>query len=160
MLLQGTVVFGVVVAIHVIAAVALFAFLVGYPLLALAAERKDRRTVPARHRLRVTVGRGLVNPGLLVVLAAGIYLAADHHLWKRFYVQWGIGAVIVLGGLEGALAIRHAKQLAELSQRDVAAAAGEVAWSQEYVAARGRAGLIDAIMAFVVIATIVVMSVQ
>jgi hypothetical protein len=160
MLLTAGVTWNVVLAVHIVVAVASLGFVVAFPLIAIAADHRDPRGVPAVHRLRVKLSRSLVNPGLLVVLAAGIYLAADHHLWKRFYVQWGIGAVIVLGGLEGALVVRQSKQLAELSERDVTPAGSDVTWSQEYLSLRARSGQVGALMAVIVILTAVVMVVK
>ena len=66
-------------------------------------------------RARQTGGRYLVNPGLLIVLLAGIYLASDEHQWKAFYVQFGLGAVVVIGAIEGALIGRRAGALATLA---------------------------------------------
>ncbi len=151
----------VVLAVHIIVVVASFGVLVAYPLIAVAAERLDRSSAPLLHRVRMVVGRSLVNPGLVVVLAAGIYLAADLHQWHEFYVQWGIAAIVVLGGLEGGVVIRQSKKLAELAERDVAASsATEINWSAEYVAARARADQVNALMALIVLVTIFLMVVQ
>ena len=107
----------VVLAIHVIIVVAAFGVVVAYPVLTIAADRIDRRSAPLIHGIRVVIGRSLVNPGLLVVLAAGIYLASDLHQWHEFYVQWGVAAIVVLGGLEGGFVIRQSTRLAELAER-------------------------------------------
>jgi hypothetical protein len=151
----------VVLAIHILVVVACFGVLVTYPVISLAAERMDRTVTPVLHRVRIVIARSLVNPGLLVVLAAGIYLAADAHLFKQFFVQWGIAAVVVLGGLEGAYMTRTSKKLAELSQRDVdAAAGGEIKWSDEYVSARSRYDQIALLMAAIVLVTGFLMTVN
>jgi len=151
----------VVLAIHIIFVVVSFGALVAYPVTMLAAERLDRRSVPILHRVRQVLGRGLINPGLLLVVAAGIYLAADFHQWHAFYVQWGIGAVIVIGALEGAFVIRQSGRLAELAQRDVNAAGGaEVDWSPEYISLRSRADQANALLAVIVIVTVFLMVVQ
>jgi len=151
----------IVLAIHVVFVVAALGALVAYPVIALAAERLDRGSVPLLHRVRQVLGRSLINPGLLVVVAAGFYLAADLHTWHDFYVQWGIAAVIVLGALEGAFVTRQSGRLAELAQHDIDAASdGEVKWSPDYVAARGRADQINALMAVLVIVTVFLMVIQ
>jgi hypothetical protein len=144
----------VVLAIHVI-------FVVAYPVIAIAADRLDRRSAPLLHRVRALIGRSLVNPGLLVVLAAGIYLASDLHQWHVFYVQWGIAAIVILAGVEGGFVIRQSAKLADLAQRDIdAAAGGEPAWSPEYESARGRSDQINAAMAVLVLVTCFFMVVQ
>jgi len=151
----------VVLAIHVVFVVAALGALVAYPVISLAAERLDRSSVPLLHRVRQVLGRSLINPGLLVVVIAGIYLAADLHTWHEFYVQWGIAVVIVLGALEGAYVTRQSGRLAELAQRDIEAAAGaEVKWSSEYVGARGRADQVNTLMAVLVVVTVFLMVVQ
>ena len=151
----------VALAVHILFVVAAFGVVIGYPVMAVAAERVDRRAMPVLHRVRVMVARSLVNPGLLVVVVAGVYLASHLHQWSHFYVQWGIGAAVVIGALEGSFVIPHEKRLAELASRDIAAAGGgEVEWSRDYVAARGRSNLVGWVMALLVAATIVVMTVQ
>jgi hypothetical protein len=151
----------VVLAIHVIIVVAAFGAVVAYPLIAIAAERLDRRSAPLLHGVRAVIGRSLVNPGLLVVLAAGIYLASDLHQWHEFYVQWGVAVIVVLGGLEGGFVIRQSGKLAELAQRDIdAAGGGELTWSPEYVSARGRSDQINVVMAVLVLVTVFFMVVQ
>lgn len=161
MLVPAVTFFQVVIAIHVMVVVAAFGAVVAYPIIAVAAERLDRRTVPVLHRVRLVLGRSLVNPGLLLVVIAGVYLTIKGHDWHQFFVQWGIGAVVVIGGLEGAFVLRQSKKLAELSQADVdAAGAGEVKWSDEYVAARGRADQVNTVMALLVIVTVFFMVVQ
>jgi hypothetical protein len=151
----------VVLAIHILVVVACFGVLVTYPVISIAAERLDRTVTPTLHRVRIVIARSLVNPGLLVVLAAGIYLAADLHLFKQFFVMWGIAAIVVLGALEGAYMIRASKKLAELSQRDVdAAGGGEIKWSDEYVSARSRYDQVAILMAGIVLVTGFLMTVN
>jgi hypothetical protein len=151
----------VVLAVHIIVVVAAFGVLVAYPLIAAAAERLDLSSVPLFHRVRIVIGRRLVNPGLVVVLAAGIYLASELHQWHQFYVQWGVAVIVVLGGLEGGFVIRQSKMLAELAERDISAAAGsEIKWSTEYVGARRRADQTNALMAMIVVVTVFLMVVQ
>jgi len=151
----------VALAVHILFVVGALGAVVGYPVIVLAAERIDPRAVPVLHRVRVIIGRSLVNPGLLVVVIAGVYLASHLHKWGHFFVQWGIGAAIVIGALEGSLVIPQEKRLAELSSRDIeAAGGGEVEWSHGYVAARTRATIVGWAMALLVAATVVVMTVQ
>ena len=79
----------------------------------------------------------------------------------QFYVQWGIGAALVIGGLEGAFVVRQSGVSAELRRETSRrAGGGEVEWSGDYVAARNRANFVGRAMAVLVAATIVVMTVQ
>jgi len=151
----------VVLAIHVIVVVAAFGAVVTYPVIALVADRLDRRSAPVLHRVRAVLGRSLVNPGLLVVLAAGIYLASELHQWHEFYVQWGIAVIVILGGLEGGFVIRQSATLAGLAQRDIdASGGGQPTWSPEYESARTRSDQISVAMAVLVLVTVFFMVVQ
>ena len=152
-----------VLAVHILAVLAAFGVVLGYPLILLWAARLDPRSLPLLHDVRVMIGRSLVNPGLALVLIAGIYLASKWHQWHEFYVQWGLGVAFVLGGLEGALVIRGERRLAELARRDVAASAGgegEVTWSAEYAALRASTGQVTWVMSVLIVTTVVLMTVR
>jgi hypothetical protein len=148
-----------VLAVHIVAVVVAFGVTFSYPLFFVVGMRLDPRAMPWFHRMQQAIGRRLVSPGLGVVLIAGIVLASDEHQWKHFYVQWGIAAVIVLGALEGAVMTRNEGRLAEIAERDVAAAgAGQVTWSAEYEALGRRTGTIGALMGLIVVLTIFFMA--
>ncbi len=145
-----------ILAVHITAVMVAFGVTFAYPIFAVVGERLDRRAMPWFHRVQVAISRRLINPGLLVVLLAGIYLASHEHQWKHFFVQWGIGAVVVLGALEGSFMIPREKKLAELAERDVATGSAE--WSPEYVALRKRVGGVGAAMGLLVVVTIFLMA--
>ena len=71
----------IALAVHIIFVVAAFGIVIAYPAVAVAAERIDRRSVPVILRTRKVLGRSLVNPGLGVVVIAGVYLASELHQW-------------------------------------------------------------------------------
>ncbi len=161
MLIPAVFFWQIALALHIIFVVVAFGTVVSFPLLASGAERLDRRSVPLILRLRQLIGRGFVNPGLLVVVLAGVYLASELHQWHYFYVQWGVGVAIVLGGLEGAFVIRQCGKLADIAQRDIDASGdGELTWSEEYTSARTRLDQISVAMAVLVIVTVYIMVVQ
>ena len=146
-----------VLAVHILAVVSAFGVSFAYPVLEAVGERLDRRTTPAFYRMRVAVSRRLTNPGLLVILIAGIYLASDEHRWKQFFVQWGIAMVVILGGLEGGFMLRRLGRLAELSERDLAAAPGGQ-WSPEFVALRRQVVRVGTLMSLIVVVTVFLMA--
>jgi hypothetical protein len=148
-----------VLAVHIVAVVAAFGVTFAYPIFAFVGGRLDRSAMPWFHRMQQAIGRRLISPGLLLVLVAGVILAAGEHQWKHFYVQWGIAVVIVLGALEGAVMVRGEGRLAELAERDIAAAAGrDVEWSPEYEALFKRLGAVGALMVLIVIVTVFFMA--
>ena len=161
MLIAAVSFFQVALAIHVVFVVAAFGFVLSYPVVVIAVERLDPSSIPMILRMRKLLGRSLVNPGLLVVVIAGVYLAADSHAWHEFFVQWGIGAALAIGALEGAFVIRQSGRLAEIAQGDLdRSGGGQVQWSSDYLAARGRADQVNALMAMLVVVTIFIMVVQ
>src|SRR4029077_16286471 len=89
----------VVLALHIAAVVVAFGVTFAYPIIFTVISRQDPRALAALHRAELAVGQRLIQPGLVVVLVAGIYLASKLEVWSSFYIQWGMAAVIVLGGL-------------------------------------------------------------
>jgi hypothetical protein len=131
----------VVLAIHILAVVVGFGAVFAYPVLFAAAARNDPGVTPWLLRTRQRLGRYLVNPGLVVVVIAGIYLASKLDQWHNFYVQWGLGAAIVIGAIEGSVVIPRSGRLAAIAERDLAATAvpaggrrSSATWSAEYLA--------------------------
>jgi hypothetical protein len=160
-LVQAVAFWQVVLAIHIAAVVIAFGVTFAYPIFAAVGARMDPRGLPWFHRMQVQIGRRLITPGLVVVLVAGIYLASKLHQWHHFYVQWGIAAVIVLGGLEGAFMVKQEKKLAGLAERDIAAAgSGEVSLSAEYQALGRRVGSVGALMGLLTLVTLYLMTVH
>lgn len=151
-----------VLAIHISAVVIGFGVTFAYPIIFAVGRRLDPRHLGWFHRIQRELDRRLTNPSLLVIVIAGIYLASHENAWKHFFVQWGITVAIVLGALLGAFFIPKEKHLAELAERDVAAAPAEgpVQMSAEYEALAKRVGTIGALASVLVLATIVIMTVR
>jgi len=159
-LVSATAFWEVILAVHIIAVVVAFGVTFAYPVLETVGARMDPRGMPWLHRMQQTLSKRLINPGAVVVLAAGIYLASDLHQWSHFYVQWGIGAIIVLGALDGAYMLPRTRKLTALAERDLAASPGEPSLSEEYFALRRRIDAVGAVMGVLVLVTIYLMSVQ
>jgi hypothetical protein len=145
----------VVLALHIAAVVVAFGVTFAYPIIFTVIARQDPRALGALHRVEVTVGQRLITPGLAVVILAGIYLASKLEVWTAFYVQWGMGIAIVLGGLGGLFFTPTARKLAALADRDVAGAGdGEVSMSAEYEALSKRLAMVGALSSLLVLVTI------
>jgi hypothetical protein len=156
-----------ILALHIAAAIAAFGVLFAYPVIYAVIARQDPRALAALHRASLAVTRRVVNPALLVLVAAGIYLASHEHQWSTFYVQWGFGIALLFGAIEGAYVIPTEKRLAELAERDVAApsasGAGQgtvstVAASAEYRDLARRVGLVSAGISLLILATVFMMA--
>jgi hypothetical protein len=149
-----------ILAIHILAVVIGFGVIFSYPIFFLAGARMDRRAMPWFHRMQQLFGRYLISPGLLVILIAGVYLASHEHQWSKFYVQWGLAAVVVIGGIGGGFLGPREGKLAELSARDVADAApgAEVTWSTEYQALDKQVLTVGSIMLVIIVLTVFFMA--
>jgi hypothetical protein len=153
--------FQVVLAVHIMAVVVAFGVTFAYPIIFAVVERADPRALPAIHRAELAVGQRLINPGLGVVVIAGIYLTSKLHEWSAFYVQWGLGAAVVLGGLGGLFFMPTERRLIELSDRDVKAAGdGDVTLSPDYQATSKRLATVGALSSVLVLVTVYFMATQ
>ena len=150
-----------ILGVHISAVVVGFGVTFAYGLMGTVGRRLDPRAMPWLHRMQVVIAQRLINPALTVILLAGVYLASDGHHWHDFFVQWGIGVVLVLGGLEGAVIMPRERRLAQLAERDVAAAgAGEVRFGDDYEATFRQVAALGILADVLVLATIFVMAVK
>jgi hypothetical protein len=161
MLVTAVAFWQIILAVHIVAVVVTFGVTFAYPVMYAVSERLDQRSMPWLHRLVHRLTQRVVSPGLGIVLLAGIYLASKLHMWHAFYVQWGLAIAVVLGGLAGGFFVPREQKLAELAQRDIAAAGeGAVQWSEEYLALRTRVSAVGGLAGVLVLATIYFMTVQ
>jgi Predicted integral membrane protein (DUF2269) len=151
----------VVLAVHVMATVVAFGVTFAYPIMFAVGAKRDPRSLPTLHRVEYTIERWLINPGLLVVLGAGIYLASDGHRWGQFFVQWGLAATIVIGGLVGSVMIPTAKRAEALAQAAVAAAGARAPDpGEDYRTAVRRLSLAGGLSSALVLVTIAFMVIK
>jgi uncharacterized membrane protein len=150
-----------ILALHIMAVVVGFGVTFAYPIIFAVGANRDPRSLPVLHRIEYTLERALVNPGLLVVIAAGAYLASKGHHWSEFFVQWGLGAAVLIGALVGSVMIPTAKKAEQLAERDLAGAGeGSVGMSEEYRAAVKRLSIMGTTLSLLVLVTILFMAVK
>ncbi len=128
-----------VLALHIMAVVLAFGWTFMLPVAFAVAARTDPRSLPLLHRIEYTCERWLLNPALTVIVGAGIFLATDGEEWGRFFVQWGIGAAIVIGALAGSVLIPAAKR-AEAAARRASTGSRGVSSCRATTTGRRRAG--------------------
>jgi uncharacterized membrane protein len=151
----------IVLAVHVIAVVIAFGWVFTLPIVYAVATKTDPRGLPLLHRIEFVILRWLVNPALVVILGAGIFMASDGHHWSEFFVQWGLGAVIVLGGLVGAVLTPGAKRAEELVRADLEGyGGGELKAGPEYQAITRRLNVVGSAASLLVLVTIAFMVVK
>jgi hypothetical protein len=145
----------VVLALHILAVVIAFGATFAYPVLLGVVTKADTRALPALYRALHAISQRVIMPGVAAILVFGIYLASHLHLWSAFFVQWGLGVVIVIGAVEGAYLGPREKRLIEVADRDVTAAGeGSVSFSAEHDSLVRQVGAVGALMDLLVVITI------
>jgi uncharacterized membrane protein len=154
--------YDVVMAVHIMAVVIAFGWTFSLPLVYAVAAKRDPRSLPVLHRIELLIFRYVLNPSLLVVLGAGIFLASDGHHWKEFFVQWGLAAVIVIGGLVGAVLMPASRGAEESVTADLAgwSGAGEFTPGPSYLALTRRLNIVGSIASGLVLLTILFMTIK
>jgi uncharacterized membrane protein len=143
--------YDVVLFVHIAAVVIAFGVTFAYPVIFVAA-RRDPTGLAWFHRMQVRLGQRLIYPGLAVIIIAGIYLASKRHAWDEFWVQWSLGAALVIGALGGSFMLPRERKLAEMAEADPA--------SSEYQALGQKVGTVGALMSLLVLVTVFVMTVK
>ncbi len=153
--------YDVVLAVHIMAVVFAFGATLAYPVLLGTITKADSRALPALYKALHAISTRVIMPGLIVVLICGIYMASDHKLWSEFFVQWGLGAVVVIGAVEGMFLSSNEKRLVAVADRDLAASPpGVFAPSAEHDTLVKRIGAVGAFMDLIVLVTILFMAIQ
>ena len=151
-----------VLAVHIIGVVVAFGATFAYPLIFASARRADPSVMPWLFSVTQRIDRFIVNPGLTLVLVAGIVLASKFHLWSEFFVQWGLAAVVVIGAGVGGFMVPREGKLAKVAQRDLEAApagrGGGSPWSPEYHKLLRQVSIGGLVLDLIVIVTIFVMA--
>lgn len=145
----------VALALHIVAVVFAFGATFAYPVLLGAVTKADPRSLPSLYRAFHAISQRVIMPGLAAIVVLGIYLASHLHMWSAFFVQWGLGVAVVIGGVEGAYLGRRERRLVEVADRDVAATGeGAVTFSAEHDSLVRRIGAVGALMDVLVVLTI------
>ena len=113
--------YNVVLFVHILAVVVGFGVVFTYPLLDAYARRTNIVDLVALHRFQVFLTQRVIQPALLVIIAAGLYLATSDHGWSLgdAWISATFAIAIVLGGLAGAVYAPTEKKLLALAQREL-----------------------------------------
>jgi hypothetical protein len=110
---------------HIIAVVVALGPTFGYGIF-FSVLPKYPRAAPALIEGMRKIDRYLVNPGMIVLLIAGIFVLADsgiagHNVWSGsdFFVVWGFIAIIALFGVQHGFFGPRMAQLQEFAERDL-----------------------------------------
>src|SRR4051794_31125356 len=140
--------YSVVLSVHVMAIVLAFGVTFAYPIMGPFIAKHHPGSLRAVHELQERIGKFLIMPMGILALATGIYLASDHDLFDRIWVQVPMGILIVLLGLGGAFFSPQERRSGEL-----APAEGQ-APTEEYLATVGRVAKVGALSSLLVLVAI------
>lgn len=145
----------IAVFLHILAVVLAFGPTFGYAFFFSVSPQYPRAT-PAILAGVQRVDRYLVNPGMIVLLLAGIYLLADGP-WEAgdAFISIGFVAIIVLFGLQHAFFQPKVAEAKELAERDLKA--GDTL-SDEFLALSDRIGKVGTFAGIAVVLTIFFMT--
>ena len=151
MLLATVTDYSVGLFLHILAVVLAFGPTFGYGIFFSVAPQYPR-AVPAILSGVQRCDRYLVNPGMIVLLLAGIYLLAEGP-WEasEAFVSVGFLAIIVLFGLQHAFFQPQVRKAKELAERDLGA--GDTL-SPEFEAVSRRIGQVGTVAGLIVVVTI------
>jgi len=155
--------YNVVLFVHIAAAVIAFGGTFTYGLVqAVVMRPEQRRHVAFWHRLQHEIGNKVITPAAVVILLAGIYLAAEGNFdFSTAFVKIGVVAIIVLLGVGHAFFSPTEVRAAEAAERDIAAAgSGEVEFGPEYEALAKRLAGVGIAANLLVLAAIFVMVIK
>jgi hypothetical protein len=141
--------------LHILAVVLAFGPTFGYALFFSVAPQYPRAT-PAILAGVQKCDRYLVNPGMIVLFAAAIYLLIDGP-WETsdVFISVGFLAIIVLFGLQHAFFQPQTRRAKELAERDLKS--GDQL-SEEFMAVSGRIGKVGTLAGVIVIVTVFFMT--
>lgn len=143
--------------IHILAVVLAFGPTFAYGLI-FSVMPKYPRSAPAFFEAIRKVDTYLVNPGMIVVLIAGIYLMSDGN-WdgSEAFIAVGFVAIIALFGLQHAFFRPQGRKARELAERDLK---NGDSFSEEFEEISHRLSTVGPIAGLIVIVTIFFMTVK
>ena len=128
---------------------ATFAESIAFPV----AMKLDPRHLPYVHRLQLAINQWLATPALVVVLATGVYQAADaDYEFGDLWLSASMLIVIVLGGLIGGYFIPADRRLGPMVTREIEAAGdGEVVLSPTYQRRARTEGIVGTVAGVMIV---------
>jgi uncharacterized membrane protein len=149
--------------LHVASVVIAWGVTFAYPVIQRTAERQDPRAVPNFWRTATRLGFAIIAPSAVLILVTGIIMVVDQEAFGfgDSWVTVGMVAIVVLIAFGPLFFTPAERKLAEVAERDVAAAgAGEVRFSEDYQAASRRYALVGQLNGLIVLVAIFFMVVK
>ena len=108
--------YDVVLWVHIGAVVVAFGGVFTYPVWFSMVRGWNPDQRGAFHAAQSRIGQFVISPGLVVIIAAGAYLASDRHYWSESWVTVPLIIAILLGALGGVYFAPRERRLGELRQ--------------------------------------------
>jgi hypothetical protein len=151
--------YDVVVWLHVSAVVLAFGPTFAFGIYLATTGRNHRRSIPAVLEAQSVVLRTMYTVGTLVVIASGIYLAADRWDFGEVFVIVGLVVALGLLGLTYGFFVPNDRRALEAARRDLeAAGSGEVEFGEEFRRASAAGAIVGPIAGVIIILTIYFMA--
>jgi hypothetical protein len=157
MLIHAILVYDLVRAVHILAVVLAFGVSFAYPVLDAYVRKSSPADLAALHRFQVVLTRRLIQPAMVVVLVAGLYLALDRYELSEPWISSAFAILIFMFGLAGSVFIPGEKRLATLAERDQLGGGGR---SAEYEAQARRIAIFGVVWLLLVITAVFIMTVK
>lgn len=141
--------------LHIAAAIVGFGATFAMTLLSPVAIGMDPIHIPYVHRVQVAIMRYLAFPGLLLIIATGVFQAIDGD-WDfgAFWVSASLLIVLVLGVMQVGYFIPSDRRLESIAVADVkASGAGPVKLSEEYLSKARTVGMLGGSAGLLVLVT-------
>jgi hypothetical protein len=150
--------YDVVLWLHVSSVVVAFGVTFGFGVYIALAAREHPRSMPAVLEAQTMINRSMVTLGAVVIIATGVYLAADRWDFGDFFIAWGIVAIVVLLGLVHGFFIPNDRRALEAAKRDIEASGdGPVNFGARFQRLSTAGARVGPIAGLIVILTIYVM---
>jgi len=151
--------YDVVVWLHVSAVVLAFGPTFAFGIYLAVTQQKHPRSIPAVLDAQTVVSRTMVTIGMVVVLASGLYLAADRWDFSEVFIGIGIVAILALFGLVHGFFLPNDRRTKELAERDIEASGpGDVKFSDEFTKRSNASARVGSLAGVIVILTIYFMA--
>jgi uncharacterized membrane protein len=155
MLITAIMFYDVVLTVHILAVVVAFGVTFTYPVLGAYVRRTSAGDLAALHRFQIVLTSRVITPAMVVILAAGLYLATNRWSLSDPWIGATFAILIVLFGLTGAIFTPTEKRCAELAERDGAAGGGP---SAEYEAQARKLMMFGGLAYVLIVAAVFLMT--
>jgi hypothetical protein len=147
--------------LHISAVVLAFGPTFAFGIYLAVTQQRNPRSIPAVLEAQGAVIKTMVTGGMVITLASGIYLAADHSLFSEVFVGVGIVAILILLALSHAFFLPNDRRTKEIAERDIEASGpGDVEFSDEFARRSNASARVGMLAGLIVIITIYFMTAQ